>query len=93
MERWLEELVWQRARQRCEYCQMSQEFDEPTFQIDHVIAASHGGPTQDFNLALACLNAGTTNHKPQSQSGVKIGGRSLRHSLPGVSSKYEARSE
>jgi HNH endonuclease len=56
MERSLEELVWQRARRRCEYCQMSQEFDEPTFQIDHVIAASHGGPTQALNLALACFH-------------------------------------
>jgi hypothetical protein len=34
---------------------MPQEFDEPTFQIDHVIADSHGGPTRAFNLALACF--------------------------------------
>ena len=37
--------VWQRARSRCEYCQMPQEFDEISFEIDHVIARKHGGPT------------------------------------------------
>jgi hypothetical protein len=55
MERALEELVWQRASGRCEYCQMPQEFDELTFQIDHVIATSHGGPTRASNVCLACF--------------------------------------
>ena len=34
---------------------MPQELDELTFQIDHVIAASHGGPTRASNLCLACF--------------------------------------
>jgi hypothetical protein len=34
----LENLVWQGAEERCEYCQISQEFDELTFEIDHIIA-------------------------------------------------------
>src|SRR5262245_63272033 len=56
MERALEELVWQRANRCCEYCQMPQEFEDLVFQIDHVIAISHGGPTQASNLCLACFS-------------------------------------
>lgn len=56
MERALEELVWQRADNACEYCQIPQEFENLTFQIDHVIALSHGGPTQASNLCLACFS-------------------------------------
>jgi hypothetical protein len=51
----LEDLVWQRAKGRCEYCQMPQEFDELTFEIDHVIAQKHRGKTTAGNLALACF--------------------------------------
>jgi hypothetical protein len=56
MERALEELVWERAGGCCEYCQMPQEFDDGTFEIDHVIALSHGGPTRASNLCLACFS-------------------------------------
>jgi 5-methylcytosine-specific restriction endonuclease McrA len=55
MERALEQLVWQRAGSRCEYCQLSQQFDDTIFQTDHVIAASHGGATELDNLCLACF--------------------------------------
>src|SRR5712692_9401298 len=55
MERSLEELVWGRAHSCCEYCRMPQEFDRAPFEIDHIIARSHGGPTQANNLALACF--------------------------------------
>lgn len=44
MERALMELVWERAGRRCEYCQMPQEYDDTTFEVDHVVATSHGGP-------------------------------------------------
>ncbi len=33
---------------------MPQEFDPLAFQIDHVIATQHLGPTVEANLALAC---------------------------------------
>jgi HNH endonuclease len=56
MERALEELIWRRANRCCEYCQMPQEYDDGTFQIDHVIALSHGGPTRPSNLCLACFS-------------------------------------
>jgi hypothetical protein len=47
--------VWRRAQARCEYCQMPQDFDDAPFEVDHVIARKHGGPTAAGNLALSCL--------------------------------------
>jgi hypothetical protein len=55
MDAALEQLVWARAGRRCEYCRMLQDHDPNPFQIDHVIAVSHGGPTRAGNLALACF--------------------------------------
>src|SRR5262249_20684375 len=34
---------------------MPREYDDTTFEIDHVIATSHGGPTRASNLCLACF--------------------------------------
>lgn len=50
----LRKLVWQRAEGRCEYCQMPHDLEMLPFQIDHVIARKHHGPTSEENLALAC---------------------------------------
>jgi 5-methylcytosine-specific restriction endonuclease McrA len=50
----LDRLVRQRAGERCEYCHLPQHAFTLRFQIDHVIAAQHGGPTIASNLALAC---------------------------------------
>ncbi len=47
-------LVWQRAGDRCEYCQMPQAADDATFAIDHIIARKHIGPTVASNLCLSC---------------------------------------
>jgi len=47
--------VWDRAGSCCEYCQMPQDFDVLPFQLDHIRAQKHGGPTTVANLALACL--------------------------------------
>jgi hypothetical protein len=47
--------VWQRAQDRCEYCQLSQEWDDRSFEIDHIIARKHQGPTVAGNLALSCF--------------------------------------
>jgi HNH endonuclease len=52
MDRHLEELVWERAHSRCKYCLMPREYDAIPFEIDHIIAVSHGGPTRAGNLAL-----------------------------------------
>jgi hypothetical protein len=54
MERALERLVWQRAGGRCEYCRLSQEHHDLPFEIDHIIAEHHHGPTRAGNLCLAC---------------------------------------
>lgn len=57
MEAALRELAWERSGGTCEYCRMPQVFDPLLpFQIDHVIAEKHGGPTVAENLALACLH-------------------------------------
>ena len=49
------ELVWRRAGNCCEYGRMPREYDDTTFEIDHVIATSHGGPTRAAHLCLACF--------------------------------------
>ena len=38
MERSLEDLVWQRAGGRCEYCQISRDTLDLAFEVDHIIA-------------------------------------------------------
>ncbi|MCC7424134.1 MAG: HNH endonuclease [Planctomycetaceae bacterium] len=52
----LRRLVVDRARNRCEYCGLSQVGQEATFHVDHVIPVSDGGPTAEDNLALACVS-------------------------------------
>ncbi len=64
----LASLIWRRAQSACEYCQMPQEYDDLPFQIDHIIARKHKGPTTAQNLALACFLC--NNHK-----GPNIAGR------------------
>ena len=50
----LRQFVIQRATEHCEYCGLSQEGQEATFHIDHVIPKTAGGETVAGNLALAC---------------------------------------
>ena len=64
LRRW----VWERASGRCEYCQMRQEFDELTFQIEHIIPRKHHGADDAENLALACFAC--NNHKGANLSGI-----------------------
>ena len=47
--------VWQRARSRCEYCRLHQDY-EPyyRFHVEHIIAKQHRGGDALDNLALAC---------------------------------------
>lgn len=51
----LREQVVQRARRRCEYCQLPDHLTSLEFQLDHVIAEKHEGETALDNLAYACL--------------------------------------
>jgi hypothetical protein len=55
MQKELEELVWQRARSCCEYCQLPQTCSHLAFEIDHIVARKHDGKTRSSNLALSCF--------------------------------------
>lgn len=55
MRKSLEEMVWKRAEGVCEYCHLPRDFHRVPFQIDHIIAAQHGGKTAAENLAVSCL--------------------------------------
>jgi hypothetical protein len=48
-------LVFERARQRCEYYLIHQDVSIYSHEVDHIIALKHGGQTQADNLAVACL--------------------------------------
>jgi hypothetical protein len=55
MDKELIQLVWARANSTCEYCHLRQAFSHLAFEVDHVIATSHGGLTRANNLALTCF--------------------------------------
>ncbi|HEX3131436.1 MAG TPA: HNH endonuclease signature motif containing protein, partial [Thermoanaerobaculia bacterium] len=44
-----------RANRICEYCLIHEEDTFFGCEVDHVISQKHGGPTEEDNLALACL--------------------------------------
>lgn len=50
----LERKVHNRARGRCEYCQLPESAYPIPFQADHIIAVQHGGKIRPGNLAWAC---------------------------------------
>lgn len=54
MDAALERLVRQRAGGRCEYCRLPRASTQAPFEIDHVIARKHRGPTTAGNLAVSC---------------------------------------
>ena len=56
MDEALRQLVWDRAGDACEYCRLPQRLDVLPFQIDHVLAVKHHGPTTADNLALSCYS-------------------------------------
>lgn len=53
---------------RCEYCRMPEARDPLPFQVDHVIAEQHGGPTEAGNLAWSCLHC--NKHKGPNIAGI-----------------------
>ena len=56
MRKRLQDRVWRRAQDTCEYCRMPSRFYRTPFHIDHIVARQHGGATTSDNLALACLH-------------------------------------
>ncbi len=55
MDEALFRLVWQRANRCCEYCRLPQAYSALAFEVDHIIARKHGGPTAPGNLAMTCF--------------------------------------
>jgi hypothetical protein len=68
MDAALVQLVWQRARNCCEYCRLCQDIGRTHFEIDHIISKKHKGPTLAGNLALSCFYC-------NSYKGTDIAGR------------------
>lgn len=50
----LRQLVWERARGCCEYCQLPQDHDPRPFHLDHIRPQKHNGSTVPENMALSC---------------------------------------
>lgn len=44
-----------RANRVCEYCLIHEDDTFFGCEVDHIISQKHGGPTEEDNLALACL--------------------------------------
>ena len=62
-------LVRQRAKHRCEYCQLHQD-DSPlaALHIEHIRAIKHGGTDALENLCLACIDCNL--HKGANLTGI-----------------------
>lgn len=57
MDRHTRQSVRERAKNRCEYCGLSQELSPVAqLQIEHIIPRKHGGGDDEQNLALACID-------------------------------------
>src|SRR5437899_3087404 len=76
MDEQLVRLVRARAHGCCEYCQLPESASSIGFEIDHIVAQQHGGPTGASNLALACF--ADNHHKGPNLAGIdpKTGKRS-----------------
>ena len=54
MDQAIRQFVRERAKDRCEYCQLPQHAVDGTFHVEHIIAKQHGGKDDLFNLAWCC---------------------------------------
>jgi hypothetical protein len=64
----LHERVRLRAAERCEYCQLPQQYDPLPFHVEHIISKKHRGRSTTGNLALSC---GSCNlHKSSNIAGL-----------------------
>jgi hypothetical protein len=62
------ERIWRRAKNACEYCLLPQSTFPIPFEIDHIIARQHDGPTIFSNLALSCPHC--NQHKGTNLTGI-----------------------
>ena len=51
----LRRTVAKRANRLCEYCLIHEDDTYFGCQVDHIISEKHDGPTDESNLAYACL--------------------------------------
>ena len=83
----LRNLVLRRAGNRCEYCGLSQVGQEATFHVDRVVPVTDGGPTEEDNLALACVSCSLKKvpaNGSQNQDRRKPSACSTRASMTGL---------
>jgi hypothetical protein len=59
MDEALRRFVRDRSDGVCEYCQFPERAAFNPFQVDHIIAEKHGGPTAESNLAWSCFYCNT----------------------------------
>ncbi len=56
------DFVFERAKDRCEYCHLPQHASSLRFHIDHIVPESVGGDRDMLNLALACPACNINKH-------------------------------
>lgn len=59
MDETLRQFVQERAKGICEYCHFPETHSFNPFQVDHIIADKHDGPTVEGNLAWSCFYCNT----------------------------------
>ena len=69
--------VAERAHWRCEYCRSPASFSTQSFEADHIIPHSRGGPTALENLAFSCgcnsyKGDRTSVHDPKTRRRVSL---------------------
>ena len=69
----LRRLVIERAKNRCEYCGISQVGQVATFHIDHIIPVVARGETTAENLALACVSCSLRKGARQTVQDMETG--------------------
>jgi len=75
MDAILRKRVRDQAKDTCEYCRMPQQYDLLPFQVDHIIAEKHHGPTDPENLAWSCCNCNA--HKGANIAGLDPADKTL----------------
>lgn len=60
--------VRQRAKELCEYCHASEQWQYVQFTIDHIVPLTEGGSSDLNNLALACFHC--NRRKGRSQNAI-----------------------
>ncbi len=66
----LRRLVFERAGNRCEYCQIPLNSSIAKPEIEHILPLQHGGQTVAENLALACFKC--NRHKGTNVAGYDL---------------------